>query len=107
MEFKWLDVNEVLPEDVMEHKEIANAEIVPKRTDDVLIRFKNKRKSNKIQVLMAHRAYCRINSIPNGGKENYKPIGWKWYNEWYSPCDSFNIDKDAEITHWAYIPKVN
>lgn len=107
MEFKWFDVNEVLPEDVMEHKEIAGADFVPKRTDDVLIRFKNKRKSNKIQVIMAHRGYSVVNSIPNGGKENYKPFGWKWYNEWYSSTDSLNLERDVEVTHWAYIPELN
>lgn len=107
MKFNWFDVNEVLPEDVMEHKEIKGGYLVTKKTDSVLVKFKNKTKSDKVQIIMGHRYYSVVNSMPNGGMENYKPRGWSWSAEWYSHTDSFSLDRDAEITHWAYIPKDN
>lgn len=104
MNFKWYDVRVVLPEDVMEHLDIVGGEIVPKKTADVLVRYKTK--SGKIRVVMGHRGYSMVNSIPMGDKDNYKPIGWRWYNIMYSSTDSLRLE-DVEVTHWAYIPEVD
>ena len=94
MEFKWFNVNKVLPEDVMEHIDISKiSTFCSKQTENVIIRFFNENK-HEYQIIQGHRTYDLV----------YKR--WKWSPIWYSSTDSLFEDA-MKVTHWAYIPEIN
>lgn len=95
--FKWFDVNEVLPEDVMEHHHAQDDSIISERTGMVIVRFINKSRGNEIHIIQGYRCLSRMF---NPEKK------WKWHFQWYDRLPPMN-ERDAEITHWAYIPDVD
>lgn len=105
--FKWISVDDVLPEDVVAYIKNDNDVLCPKQTINVLVRFINLRRENKdVMVIMAHRYYSMVNKNFDGDASNYEPSGWNWSVEWYSPSAPINL-KDMQITHWALIPELD
>lgn len=105
--FKWISVDDVLPEDVVAYIKTDADVLCPKVTIDVLIRFINLRRENKdAMVIMGHRYFSMVNKNFDGDDSNYEPIGWCWSVEWYGPMSPINI-KEMQITHWALIPELD
>lgn len=102
--FKWISVDDVLPEDVVAYIKNDNDVLCTKQTINVLVRFINIRRENKVMVIMAHRYYSMVNK--NDDASNYEPSGWNWSVEWYGATSPIH-HKEMQITHWALIPELN